>query len=171
MKVWKLLSRVQLFATPWTYTVHEILQARILEYTGALLFSRRSSQPRNQTGVWVIREALLDIYFLQPCSKSWDGLGIYILKGLVLKSLIKPQLRTNWWLICQVMCKVFTKVKDLEIAYDLPGHQAGKILPCLTLRCPKAGPEIRIPMQVTDSGEERNTGRGRRGDSGKEDSQ
>ena len=29
------------------YTVHGILQARILEYTGALLFSRRSSQPRN----------------------------------------------------------------------------------------------------------------------------
>ena len=67
------------------------------------------------------------------------------------------------------MCKVFTKVKDLEIAYDLLGYQAGKTLPCLTFRCPKAGPEIRIPVQVTDSGEERNTGRGRTGDSGKED--
>jgi len=68
------------------------------------------------------------------------------------------------------MCKVFTKVKDLEIPYDL-GHQAGKIFPCLTLRCPKAGPEIMIPVQVTDSGEERKTGRGRKGDSEKEDSQ
>ena len=162
------------------YTVCGILQAKILEYTGALPFSRRSSQPRNQTGVsciaggfftnWAIREALLDIYFLWLRCKSWDRLGIYILKGLVLKSLIKPQLKTNWWPICQVMCKVFTKVKDLEIPYDL-GHQAGKIFPCLTLRCPKAGPEIMIPVQVTDSGEERKTGRGRKGDSEKEDSQ
>ena len=114
-------------------------------------FSRGSSWPKNWTQVsfiaggfftnWAIREALLDIYFLWLRCKSWDRLGIYILKGLVLKSLIKPQLKTNWWPICQVMCKVFTKVKDLEIPYDL-GHQAGKIFPCLTLRCPKAGPQF-----------------------------
>ena len=58
--MWKLLSRVQLFATPWT-----ILQARILEWV-AFPFSRGSSQPRDQIGVswiaggfftnWAIRE-------------------------------------------------------------------------------------------------------------------
>ena len=44
---WKLLSRVQLFATP---VVHGILQARILEWV-AFALSRGSSQPRDQTQV------------------------------------------------------------------------------------------------------------------------
>ena len=52
---WKLLSCVQLFVTPWTVAlqaplVHEILQARILEWV-AIPFSRGSSQPRDQTQV------------------------------------------------------------------------------------------------------------------------
>ena len=49
-KKWKSLSRVWLFATPMDYTVHGILQARILEWV-AVLFSRRSSQPRDRTQV------------------------------------------------------------------------------------------------------------------------
>ena len=64
---WKLLSCVQLFATPWTdYTVHGILQARILEWV-TFPFSRGSSQPRDWTQVscivggffisWATREA------------------------------------------------------------------------------------------------------------------
>ena len=56
---------------PMDYTVHEILQARILEWV-AFPFSRGSSQPRNQTGIsciagefftnWAIKEALNFIY-------------------------------------------------------------------------------------------------------------
>ena len=45
---WKSLSRVQLFGDPTDYTVHKILQARILEWV-AYPFSSRSSRPRNQT--------------------------------------------------------------------------------------------------------------------------
>ena len=46
---WKSLCRVWLFLTPWTiYTVHGILQARILEWVD-FPFSRGSSQPRNWT--------------------------------------------------------------------------------------------------------------------------
>ena len=45
---WKLFSHVQLFATPWT--VHGILQARILEWV-AFPLSRGSSQPRYRTQV------------------------------------------------------------------------------------------------------------------------
>ena len=62
---WKLLSRVWLFVTPWPI-VHGILQARILEWV-AFLFSRESSQPKDQTQVsciadrfftsWATREA------------------------------------------------------------------------------------------------------------------
>ena len=44
----KSLSRVRLFATPWT--VHGIPQARILEW-GAFPFSRGSSQHRDRTQV------------------------------------------------------------------------------------------------------------------------
>ena len=44
---WKSLSRVQLFATPWT-VILGILQARILEWV-AFPFSRVSFQPRDQT--------------------------------------------------------------------------------------------------------------------------
>ena len=47
---WKSLSQVQLFVTPMDYTVHRILQARILERV-PIPFSRGSSQPRDQTQV------------------------------------------------------------------------------------------------------------------------
>ena len=56
---WKLLSHVQLFATLWTLgslpgpSVYEILQARILEWV-AIPFSRGSSQPRDQTQIFLI---------------------------------------------------------------------------------------------------------------------
>ena len=74
--VWKSLSLVCLFATPWTIyslpdsSVHGILQARILEW-GAIPFSRGSSRPRDQTQVsriaggfftiWVTREARMTV--------------------------------------------------------------------------------------------------------------
>ena len=64
---WKSLSHVQLFVTPLDYTVHGILQARILEWV-AVPFSRGSSQPGDRTQVshiaggffisWATREAL-----------------------------------------------------------------------------------------------------------------
>ena len=70
----KLLCCVRLFATPRTvcspqgFSVHGILQARILEWI-AISFSRGSSQSRNQTRVsciagrrfnlWATKEALL----------------------------------------------------------------------------------------------------------------
>ena len=46
---WKLLNRVRL-CDPMAYTVHGILQARILEWV-AIPFSRGASQPRDQTQV------------------------------------------------------------------------------------------------------------------------
>ena len=71
-KKWKSLSRVRPFVTPWTVAGQAslsmgILQARILEWV-AMLSSRWSSQPRDQTQVsriagrfftiWATREAL-----------------------------------------------------------------------------------------------------------------
>ena len=52
----KWLSRVRLFATPWTvasvhgFSVHGIFKARVLEWV-TISFSRGSSQPRDQTQV------------------------------------------------------------------------------------------------------------------------
>ena len=63
---WKALSRVRIFATPWT-VVHGILQARLLEWVG-FPFSSGSSRPRNWTRIsciaggffsnWALRVAL-----------------------------------------------------------------------------------------------------------------
>ena len=78
---WKSLSHVRLFATTWT--VHRILQARILEWV-AFPFSRGSSQPRDRTQVsymagrfftsWATRGALPIEKFLsklrEPCSSK-----------------------------------------------------------------------------------------------------
>lgn len=38
---------------------------------------------------------LLDIYFLKQGFESWEGLRIYVLKGVILKSLIKPQFEAH----------------------------------------------------------------------------
>ena len=58
---------------PMDFTVHEIFQARILEWV-AYLFSRRSSWPRNLTGVsciaggfftnWAIKEVMIRVHNL-----------------------------------------------------------------------------------------------------------
>ena len=83
---WKVksLSHVQLFATLWTVAYqappdHGILQARILEWV-AISFSRRSSQPRDQTRasriggrcfkLWVTREALMRWMEQEPIIQS-----------------------------------------------------------------------------------------------------
>ena len=68
---WRSLSHIRHFLTPWT--VHGILQARILEWV-AYPFSRESSRPRNWTRVshvaggfltnWAIREATSHSYVL-----------------------------------------------------------------------------------------------------------
>ena len=46
----KIIQSSPTFCNPMDYTVHEILQARILEWV-AIPFSRGSSQPRDQTQV------------------------------------------------------------------------------------------------------------------------
>ena len=70
-KIVKSLSRVRLFPTPWTVVCQAplstgIIQAGILEWV-AIFFSRRSSQPRDQTlscivgrffTIWATKEAL-----------------------------------------------------------------------------------------------------------------
>ena len=75
----QLLSRVQLFATPWT-VAHQaplsmwILQARILECV-AMLSSRRSSQPRDQTQISSIAGGFVFVLELFYDSVNWCHLG------------------------------------------------------------------------------------------------
>ena len=80
----KSLSRVRLFAIPWTVAYHGIFQARLLDWV-AISFSRGSFQPRDRTRVsytagrrftvWATREA----YRLLICTASFHtgqmGLG------------------------------------------------------------------------------------------------
>ena len=92
----KSLSHVWVFATPWTrahqaplslgFSVHGILQARILEWV-AISFSRRSSLSRDQTQVsriagrcfnlWAPREAQGVMRSLQPPDVLWIHWRVY----------------------------------------------------------------------------------------------
>ena len=69
---WKLLSHVQLFATPWTYRVHGILQPRILEWV-AFPFSRGSSQPRDWTQVSSIVGRFFTSWATREVQEYWNG--------------------------------------------------------------------------------------------------
>ena len=92
----KLLSYVRLFATSWT--VHGILQARILEWA-VVFFSRGSSQPRDRiqvsltAGGFFTNSATKEALNLSGCVYS-PNLRIYALK--------LPQKRSSLlWLGCQ----------------------------------------------------------------------
>ena len=67
---WKSLSLVQLFVSPWT--IHGILQARILEWE-TFLFSRESSQPRDQTQVSRIAGGFFTIWATREAQECWSG--------------------------------------------------------------------------------------------------
>ena len=70
---WKLLSHIQLFVTPWTiHPIHGILQAWILAWV-AVSFSRRSSQPRDQTQVSRIAGAFLTSWATREAQEYWSG--------------------------------------------------------------------------------------------------
>ena len=68
---WKSLSRVQL-CNPMDYTVHGILQARILEWV-AFPFSRGSSQPRDQTQVSHSACAFFTSWATREAQEYWSG--------------------------------------------------------------------------------------------------
>ena len=81
-------SHVQLFATPWTYIVHGILQARILEWA-AFSFSRGSSQPRDQTQVsHIVGDSLPDEPQGKPKNTGMHSLSF--LQGIFLTQ------ESNW---------------------------------------------------------------------------
>ena len=69
---WQSLSRVQLFVTPMDYTVHEILQARILEWI-AFAFSRGSFQPRDWIQVSHIAGGFFTSWANREAQEYWSG--------------------------------------------------------------------------------------------------
>ena len=91
---------------PTDYTVHGILQVKIVEWV-AFPFSRRSSQPRDQTQVscirggfftsWATREAQLFFFFYlwEKCQWNFDGdyskvMDYFVSMDNTLKLLILP---------------------------------------------------------------------------------
>ena len=82
----KLLSRVQLFATPWTValpgsSVRGIFQARILEWV-AISFSRRSSWPRNWTQVSCLVGRRFTIWAMPQSVLVVEHRSIVVAQGL-----------------------------------------------------------------------------------------
>ena len=86
---------------PMDYTVHGVLQARILEWV-AYPFSSGSSQPRNWTGIswiaggfftsWATRKAPRKCWPLISCSSAFSKPSLYIWKFLV-HVLLRPRWR------------------------------------------------------------------------------
>ena len=68
---WKPLSHVRL-CDPMDYTVHGILQARILEWV-AFTFSRGSSQSRDQTQVSHIAGGFFTSWAAREAQEYWSG--------------------------------------------------------------------------------------------------
>ena len=66
------LSCVRLFATPWDYTVHGTLQARIPEWI-AIPFSRGSSQSRDRTQVSCIAGGFFTSWATRETQEYWNG--------------------------------------------------------------------------------------------------
>ena len=75
---WKSLSCVRLFVSI-DYTVHGILQARILKWV-AFPFSRRSSQPRDWTQVSCTAGRCLTSWATKEARSTWSS-GSHILVG------------------------------------------------------------------------------------------
>ena len=68
---WKSLSHVRL-RNPMDYTVHGILQARILEWV-AFPFSRGSSQPRDWTQVSLTAGRFFTSWATWEAQEYWSG--------------------------------------------------------------------------------------------------
>ena len=82
------------------YTVHGILQARILELV-ALPFSRGSSQPRDRTQVSHIAARFFTSWATREAQESWSGLAYPFSSG---SSQPRNQTRVSW-----VAGRFFTK--------------------------------------------------------------
>ena len=78
-------------ATPWTYTVHGILQANILEWV-AFPFSRRSSLPRDRTQVSHVAEGFFTSWATRKAKNT-------VLSSLSLLQWIFQTQESNWGLL------------------------------------------------------------------------
>ena len=86
---WKSLSRVQTLCDPRDYTVHGILQAKILEWV-AFPFSRGSSQLRDQTRVSSIVGRFFTSWATREAQEYWSG-SISLLQQILPDPGIKPR--------------------------------------------------------------------------------
>ena len=135
MKVAQLCLTV---CNPMNYTVHGILQDRILEWV-AFLFSKGSSQPRDQTQVsniagrffasWLTREAHLhtswppNIYYFPITRLMWMELKILCGLSFYQLKLINCQLWPQHWVS-----------NDEQDHYELWSSQSGLCLLDYTIR-------------------------------------
>ena len=71
VKKWKSLSHIWIFVTPMDYTVHGILQARMLEWV-AFPFSWRSSQARDWTQVSHFAGRLFTSWATRKAQEHWS---------------------------------------------------------------------------------------------------
>ena len=124
---------------PMDYTVHGILQARILEWI-AIPFSRGSSWPRNQTGIswiaggfftsWATREASIEIitWFLSFNLLIWciTLIDLHIWENPCIPG-INPTwswymsfLMCCWILFAKILLRIFASIFISDIGLQFP---------------------------------------------------
>ena len=92
---WKSLSCVHL-CDPMEYTVHGILQARILEWV-AIPFSRGPSQPRDRTQVSHIAGGFFTSWATKKAQECWLVGSLSLLQWIFpLRSRASQSLRQDW---------------------------------------------------------------------------
>ena len=72
---WKAAQTCPTLCNPMDYTVHGILQARILEWV-AFVFSRESSQPRDWAQVSCIASGFFTSWAIREAQEYWSGQSI-----------------------------------------------------------------------------------------------
>ena len=110
---WKLLSHVRLFVTPWT--IHGLLQARILEWV-AFPFSRKSSQPRNWTQVSHIAGGLFTSWATREAQEYWLG-SLSLLQTTFLTQELNWGLLHCRWILYQMSYQGSSGLDGLQLHF------------------------------------------------------
>ena len=135
---WKSFSHVQFFCDSMDYTVHEIPQDRILQWVSCP-FSRKSSQPRDQTKV----SHIAGRFFTSWATGKPNNTGV---GSLLLLQQIFPTQEPNWGLLhCRQMCLTLWNPMN----YTVHGILQARILEWIVVPFSRGSSQPRDQIQVS----------------------
>ena len=152
MMMMKVAQSCLTLCNPMDYTVHGILQARILKWV-AYPFSNRSSWPRNQTRVSCIAGGFFTNW-ATPCNCVTPDLetylwglnrGTYIRSDQISRSVVSDSLRPPWIVARQASLSITNSQSSLRLrSIESVMPSSHLILCCSLLLLPSIPPSIRV---------------------------